>query len=79
MIVKMIVMIVQMVVIIVLPIIISDNVIGCIGVQSNKKSAYTDYHVNLLRSISIDVGIAMENARIFEQLEKKSAENKILY
>lgn len=65
--------------IILLPLLINKEVIGCIGVQCKKIDAYTDYHVNLLRSISIDVSIAVENARIFAQLEKKSDENKILY
>lgn len=65
--------------IMVLPLVINEEVIGCIGVQCKQKFAYTDYHLNLLRSISIDVSIAVENARTFEQLENKSAENKILY
>jgi K+-sensing histidine kinase KdpD len=65
--------------IIVLPILINDKVIGCIGVQSKKADAYNDYHVNLLRSLSIDVGIALENAQTFNRLENKSVENKILY
>ena len=65
--------------IIVLPLFINEEVIGCIGVQSNKKFAYSEYHIHLLRSISIDVGIAVQNSLTFDQFEKKSVENKILF
>lgn len=65
--------------IIILPLLINEEVIGCIGVQYKQLNAYSDYHVNLLRSIAIDVSIAVANASTFERLEKKSSENKILY
>jgi transcriptional regulator with GAF, ATPase, and Fis domain len=45
--------------------------IGVITVQSFEKNIYTDYHVDILRSLSVYVGSAIENANLYKGLEER--------
>ncbi len=56
--------------IIYLPLKINDKKLGVLTVQSFKKNAYTDYHVNLVKNLGIYCAIAIENATLFERLEE---------
>jgi transcriptional regulator with GAF, ATPase, and Fis domain len=57
-----------------LPLISKENVIGVITVQSFKKNSYQDYHMDILRSLSVYVGSAIENANLYKDLELKVKE-----
>ncbi|WP_430810616.1 MULTISPECIES: sensor histidine kinase [unclassified Carboxylicivirga] len=57
--------------IIYIPLKVSDVPFGVITVQSASKKAYTAYHLNFLRNISIYTSIALENARAFSKLEEQ--------
>lgn len=57
-----------------LPLISKNHVIGVITVQSFTKEAYQDYHVDILRSLSVYVGSAIENANLYKSLEIKVKE-----
>lgn len=46
-----------------LPLVINDNVVGCLSVQSPKKHAYPENTINMLRTISTYAAIAIENAK----------------
>ncbi len=54
-----------------LPLKIKKKVIGVITVQSFKKNAYDDYHLNLLRSLAVYTGIAIENANSYHQINEQ--------
>ena len=43
--------------------------IGLLSVQSLRPNAYRENHVQLLRSIATQTGLALENARLFEQIQ----------
>ena len=43
---------------------------GVITVQSFQKNAFTDYHVNMLRTIAIYAAIGLENAESFKKLNE---------
>ncbi|WP_194867752.1 ATP-binding protein [Pseudoalteromonas sp. PPB1] len=49
--------------IIYLPLVINDEVIGCLSVQSTQQYAYPENTINMLRTISAYAAIALENAR----------------
>ncbi|HYG50669.1 MAG TPA: GAF domain-containing protein, partial [Flavobacteriales bacterium] len=63
--------------IIYLPLKFDDKSMGVITVQSFTLNAYTDYHVNLIRNLSIYCAIAIENARSYERLEEKVKERTV--
>lgn len=49
----------------------SGHTLGVITVQSFKKNAYNEYHLNMLRNLAIYTGIALENALLYHSLEEK--------
>lgn len=60
--------------IIYLPLYTSDKVIGLITVQSYEPNKYTEYHLNLLRSLATTIATAIDNAKLYENLEEKVKE-----
>ena len=56
-----------------LPLIHNKHTRGTISVQSFKKNAYAEHHLDTLRSLAIYVAIAVENARQYERTEDKVA------
>jgi transcriptional regulator with GAF, ATPase, and Fis domain/co-chaperonin GroES (HSP10) len=60
--------------IIYLPLQANDKVIGVITVQSYKTNAYSEYHLNILRSLATTIATALDNAMLYENLEEKVRE-----
>lgn len=60
--------------IIYVPVYSKDKMMGVITVQSFTAHVYTDYHVNLVRNLAVYVGIALENATLYLNLEEKVKE-----
>ena len=54
------------------PLIVNDNCIGVISVQSAKPNAYKLYQLEMLRNISTFSAIALENANSFESIKTLS-------
>ncbi|MBK6520981.1 MAG: GAF domain-containing protein [Sphingobacteriaceae bacterium] len=59
------------------PVMIGDRVLGCITVQSFEYNAYTDYHLDILKSLATYTAIAMENANLFEVMEERVKERTL--
>ena len=57
-----------------LPLLVENNVIGIITVQSFSKNAYTSYHLELLKTFASYAAVALNNAQSFAQLESAKAE-----
>ncbi|MFV1981770.1 MAG: ATP-binding protein, partial [Rhodothermia bacterium] len=53
-----------------LPLIHKEEVVGAITVQSFRKNAYTEYHVNILNNIGIFTAAALDNANAYRKLDK---------
>jgi signal transduction histidine kinase/Tfp pilus assembly protein PilF len=53
-----------------LPLVVKENILGVITVQSFQQNAYSDYHLFMLRNIAIYTAIALENAESFETLNE---------
>lgn len=56
------------------PMILKDEVVGVITVQSYQKNQYTKHHLDILRSLANYAAIALENAELYEGLEEKVKE-----
>lgn len=54
------------------PLILYDRAIGVIGVHSMRERAFDEGHVELLRVLASEAAVAIENARLFSQEQKKS-------
>ncbi|MCF6240490.1 MAG: ATP-binding protein [Bacteroidales bacterium] len=60
--------------IIILPITTKNKTIGVVTAQSYRKNAYSDYQVNMLKGLSAYFGVAIENAKIYEEINKRKNE-----
>jgi len=60
--------------IIYLPLYLKDKIVGLITVQSYEKNAYTEYHMDILRGLATTIAAAIENAKLYEDLEDKVRE-----
>ncbi|MFC2103103.1 GAF domain-containing protein [Bacteroidota bacterium] len=58
------------------PIRIGDKVLGVVSVQSYKKNAYNEDNIRLLSTLSSNMGIALENARLFEETKSLLGETQ---
>ena len=55
-----------------LPLVADDKAMGIICVQSLKKNAYTQYHLNILENLAVYTAIALKNARAYEEKRQKN-------
>jgi len=60
------------------PIFAGNQVIGTVSVQSYKQYAYNENHVRLLQTLSANMGVAIQNARLFEAEQERVAELQII-
>ena len=54
------------------PVILYDRAVGVMEVHSPRERMFDEGHVELLRVLASEAGIAIENARLFSEEEKKS-------
>ena len=52
------------------PLILRDQVLGVLSIQSFRPDAYTPDHIRLMETIATQATIALENARLFEQMKQ---------
>jgi GAF domain-containing protein/HAMP domain-containing protein/PAS domain-containing protein len=61
-----------------LPLRVGDEIIGALDVQSTEANAFTQEDINILSTLADQVGIAIQNARQFEQTRHALAEAEAL-
>ncbi len=60
------------------PIIVGDEVIGVMSVQSYQRNFFNDADVRLMTTLAANVGVAIENARLFQAERQRAAELAIV-
>ncbi len=55
------------------PLTLKERVIGAIELLNKRTSSFNEQDVRLLRAMAIPVAVAVENARLFEQVERERA------
>jgi GAF domain-containing protein/CheY-like chemotaxis protein len=60
------------------PIFAGDKVIGTVAVQSYKQHAYNEDHLRLLETLASNMGVAIQNARLFEAEQERVAELAVI-
>lgn len=62
------------------PMIVGEEVVGVLSVQSlAREGLFNDGDVRLLVTIAANVGVALQNARLFEQTQAALSENRTLF
>ena len=58
-----------------IPIIGSDRVIGAIYLENyEREHAFTDANIRLMQTVASSMGVALENARLFEETQQRNSE-----
>lgn len=57
-----------------LPLLVGDQVIGALDVQSTEESAFNEDDIDTLQGMANQVAIALENARLFQETQKSLEE-----
>ena len=65
--------------IIYLPLLAKDRVLGVFTIQSFEAHAYTEHHLNMMRSLASYTAIALDNAAAYRQLNEQEHEIRRLF
>jgi GAF domain-containing protein len=60
------------------PIIVGNDVIGVVTVQSYQENAYQQSHISLLSTLASSMGVAIVNARLFQAEQERVSELQII-
>jgi len=60
------------------PIVVSEKAIGAVVVAKNEKNAFDENDLRLLQTLSANMGVAIQNARLFEAEQQRVAELQII-
>ena len=60
------------------PILVGDQAIGAVAVHSYPKNAYNKNHLRLLQTLATNMGVTIQNARLFEAEQERVAELQII-
>ncbi len=60
------------------PIIASEQVLGLVALADGRPHAFNQNHLRLLQTLSSNMGVAIENANLFQTKEKRAAELAII-
>ena len=61
-----------------MPILKGDAAVGVIGTYSQREHAFGESDVRLLQTLANSMGIALENARLFDETQRRSRETAAL-
>jgi signal transduction histidine kinase/CheY-like chemotaxis protein/ligand-binding sensor domain-containing protein len=62
-----------------LPLLAKDRVLGIVTIQSFEKNAYTQHHLNVMRSLASYTAVALDNADAYKQLNEHEHEIRRLF
>ncbi|HEY9152735.1 MAG TPA: GAF domain-containing protein, partial [Anaerolineales bacterium] len=62
-----------------LPLILNQQTIGILDVQSEQPSAFSQEDIDVLSTLAAQVGIAIQNARLFDETNRSLREARALY
>ena len=63
----------------VVPLIVRDETVGTLTIDSDRPHAFTESDTQLMTIAAAQVSVAIANARLFEELEKRAAELAVAY
>jgi PAS domain S-box-containing protein len=61
------------------PIIVGDKVLGVVDVQSYRPHAFNENNVRLLSTLASNMGVAIENARLFDEVTQRKEYFEVLF
>ena len=62
-----------------LPLLVQERVVGALDVQSNQPNAFDQEDVTVLTALAAQIAVAIENARLFRQSERRASDMSLLF
>jgi GAF domain-containing protein/DNA-binding response OmpR family regulator len=62
-----------------LPMVVKGEIVGALDVQSNQPNAFDDEDVKVLTTLSAQIAVAIDNARLYEEAEKSAQDMTFLF
>ncbi|NJN36035.1 MAG: GAF domain-containing protein [Nitrospiraceae bacterium] len=62
-----------------LPLIVKDEVVGALDVQSNTPNAFSEQDIQALTTLAAQIAVALENARLYEDASQRAKEMSFLF
>jgi len=62
-----------------LPLVLKDQVVGALDVQSNTPNAFSDEDVEVLTTLAAQISVTLDNARLFEQTQNRMRDMSFLF
>jgi len=62
-----------------LPLLVQEQVVGALDVQSNRPNAFDQEDVTVLTALAAQIAVAIENARLFRQSERRASDMSLLF
>lgn len=62
-----------------LPLVIQEEIVGALDVQSNTPNAFSDEDLAVLTTLAAQISVAIDNARLFEQAEMRARDMGFLF
>ncbi len=62
-----------------LPLLVQDQVVGALDVQSNRPNAFDQADVTVLTTLAAQIAVAIDNARLFRQSERRANDMGLLF
>ncbi len=60
------------------PIMVEEDVLGAVFVEDYRPHAYNESHLRLLQTLASNMGVAIQNARLFDETQQRNAELAII-
>ncbi|MGZ9133182.1 MAG: GAF domain-containing protein, partial [Nitrospira sp.] len=60
------------------PVMVGDRVLGVVDVQSLRPNAFDENNLRLLQTLSSNMGVTLENARLFDEMSRHARESAAL-
>ena len=60
------------------PLIVRDQVIGVLSIQSYQPHAFGEDHLRLLETLATQAAVAIENARLFDEVQRRAERMRVL-
>jgi GAF domain-containing protein/CheY-like chemotaxis protein len=62
-----------------IPLLVKDEVVGALDVQSNQPNAFTEEDIQVLTTLAAQIAVAIDNARLYKEAQSRASEMSFLF
>ncbi len=62
-----------------IPLLVKDEIVGALDVQSNQPNAFTEEDIQVLTTLAAQIAVAIDNARLYKEAQSRASEMSFLF